>query len=1521
MAKEHDLLYRLLDYIKEQAKDIDPHGFRLSNLKGFIIRPESISGLPGVEFDINVEGDHIWLRVPRLETVSPPPIPEKQKGLFRVGSNPIASAPSLDETVFQHRLAQEIEGKTLEDAAEFEAGARDVAKDALDAYTLLWSAWADGERPRYKTIALYGDLFALKHQMEAEETARPQELIWGMGISTWQIPMGGSKPLFEYPLLTQAVEISLDEQTMALEIRPRATDTRVEMEAFIACQITGAAHVENTIREHLQKHKERPATPFDPSSYADVLKLAATNLDSHGSYREVLATDQAIPTPDEHLAVTDMWVILARPRSNNYLFEDLRRLQVALESGCVIPAGPLSLVTLPSDDVVEYDSVNFRGLSSRDSAGRGKVKELYFPLPYNDEQVTIVQRLEKAPGVAVQGPPGTGKTHTIANIICHYLATGRRILVTSKGEPALQVLQSKIPEEVRPLTVALLSSDREGVRQFQASIDAIQHRVSQLNPEQTRHEIDLLTAAINRAHAELAGIDQRVNEIAMSQLSEIEVDGVNIRAQKIAEFVMSGKEHHGWLEDALSLDPEHAPPFTEEEAGLLREARRKLGSDLVYAHARIPSADSLPSIATISELHEVLSRMKVIENEVTRGDLLALKAATPDILHAAHELLADIEDAHGLVKELEAIEESWPFELRVKCRQSSFASERKALESLLADVSVLIEARSEFLQLPVEFPEAGFASQKTCEAVRRASESGKPFGFVSFGNGEAKEYITKVRVAGHLPETTEDWMHVQRYIVLHGQVISFIARWNHIAADISMPSLEGGVTTLRRIEMVALAARTAHRLAMHFDTLLPKMAEAVFDKPPAKALMGSSAELLHVGEHLKRHLTRAKLSHAATQLAVFQEKLAGTSGPISDDLHIFVESILGNIELSAERAAARYAELIAELRRIAGLAVELARVRDLSRRIESSGAPKFAAQVRTVPVASSGDDLTFPVTWRQAWNWARMRSFLDSIEARDELLTLAARRRDLEGGLARLYSDMVAKAAWLATKHNATPKVLAALAGYATSIRKIGQGTGPNAMMHRRDARTAMLDAAGAVPCWIMSHARISEAMPAEIGAFDLVIVDEASQSDLWALPAILRGKKILVVGDDKQVSPDAGFVAAQKIQNLRARFLTDQPYEAAMTPDKSLYDLAARVFAAYQVMLREHFRCVSPIIAYSNRVFYKGGIQPLRIPKASERLDPPLIDIRVTNGWRNTHDCNEYEATAIADEIDALLKQECFAGRSIGVVSLLGMEQAKHIDTVVRGRCNAAELHHRHFKCGDARTFQGSERDIIFLSMVVDPSNCRALSGNTFEQRFNVAASRARDRMYLVRSVDMDHLSDKDIRQTLLSHFDKPIVVNEDEAKAFIDQCESGFEREVFTALTSRGYRVIPQVKTGAYRLDMVVEGADDTRLAIECDGDEYHGPDRWAHDMARQRVLERAGWIFWRCFASTWSLRKDDVIAELLNHLCTMGIEPVGAINQALSLVEKRVWMKKVTDDSEDEVQKLLELTISKLNPLATG
>src|ERR1700736_6162924 len=87
------LLHRLLDYIHEQAKEVDPRGYRLGAGRGFVRRSDELVGLPGVESDLKAAGDHIWLRIQRLEGNAPPPVPDSQKGLFRVSKNPEGPLP------------------------------------------------------------------------------------------------------------------------------------------------------------------------------------------------------------------------------------------------------------------------------------------------------------------------------------------------------------------------------------------------------------------------------------------------------------------------------------------------------------------------------------------------------------------------------------------------------------------------------------------------------------------------------------------------------------------------------------------------------------------------------------------------------------------------------------------------------------------------------------------------------------------------------------------------------------------------------------------------------------------------------------------------------------------------------------------------------------------------------------------------------------------------------------------------------------------------------------------------------------------------------------------------------------------------------------------------------------------------------------------------------------------------------------------------------------------------------------
>ena len=173
------------------------------------------------------------------------------------------------------------------------------------------------------------------------------------------------------------------------------------------------------------------------------------------------------------------------------------------------------------------------------------------------------------------------------------------------------------------------------------------------------------------------------------------------------------------------------------------------------------------------------------------------------------------------------------------------------------------------------------------------------------------------------------------------------------------------------------------------------------------------------------------------------------------------------------------------------------------------------------------------------------------------------------------------------------------------------------------------------------------------------------------------------------------------------------------------------------------------------------------------------------------------------------------------------------------------------------------------------------------------------RDRLYLFRSVPDGHFPADSPSGRLLGHFKHPYRTVPEQSANLRERCESGFERAMFDELAGRGYRLTPQVRSGGYRIDLVVEGARGRRLAIECDGDRFHGADKWADDMARQRVLERAGWTFWRCFASSFTRRREEVMLDLLGTLKELGIEPLGEQPVASAMVEARrvdpMWMTR--------------------------
>jgi very-short-patch-repair endonuclease len=345
----------------------------------------------------------------------------------------------------------------------------------------------------------------------------------------------------------------------------------------------------------------------------------------------------------------------------------------------------------------------------------------------------------------------------------------------------------------------------------------------------------------------------------------------------------------------------------------------------------------------------------------------------------------------------------------------------------------------------------------------------------------------------------------------------------------------------------------------------------------------------------------------------------------------------------------------------------------------------------------------------------------------------------------------------------------------------------------------------------------------------------------------------------------------------------------------QSLYDIAKRSFGG-TICLLEHFRCVPEIIRFSNELSYSGRIKPLREPEP-HALVPAVVEHRVASDPADNKK-NEREARAVASLIVAATEQPEYDGKTFGVISMVGEEQAYRIEEIVRSLMPPALIDARRFLAGSAAQFQGDERNVMFLSVVDTGQGVPLPLRDTrpFQQRFNVAASRAQDQMWVVHSLDQGtELKPADLRRRLIDHARDPGASERIKAAA-LRNAESPFEEAVIRRLADAGYRVITQHSVGAYRIDIVVEGADRKRLAIECDGDRYHTIDNLRDDAERQAVLERLGWTFVRIRGSRFYRDADSAMKPVFDRLTSMGIEPHAERHGTVQFDGKELLLSRV-------------------------
>ncbi|MDR1365574.1 MAG: DUF559 domain-containing protein [Holosporales bacterium] len=534
----------------------------------------------------------------------------------------------------------------------------------------------------------------------------------------------------------------------------------------------------------------------------------------------------------------------------------------------------------------------------------------------------------------------------------------------------------------------------------------------------------------------------------------------------------------------------------------------------------------------------------------------------------------------------------------------------------------------------------------------------------------------------------------------------------------------------------------------------------------------------------------------------------------------------------------------------------------------------------------SCDDLQWVERIKQienAWYWAQANDWITNYINKDDAPQIKASLKQTDDDIGNVIAELASLNSWGFCVNRLTVDHRRHIEAWQLSVRKLGKGTGKHANRHRREAQIHLAECREAVPAWIMPLHSVWNNVKTEPEIFDVVIVDEASQCGLEALPLFYLTKKILIVGDDKQITPDNVGVKRDEVNQWKNEYLQDVTDFGQFDIDSSLFDIGKIMFSENKVVLREHFRCMPEIIKFSNELCYSSTpLIPMK-QYGADRL-PPLEHVFLNNGYKEgdgqaAH--NKVEAEAIADRIVKICGDEKYDGKSIGVVVLQGKNQASQIEELLLKKLNQNETVERRIVCGEPSQFQGDERDIILLSMVVaNNDKFGTLADIKAEQRFNVAMSRAKEQIILFHSVKISDLSPSCLRRKLIDFFQRKNansvagIMAEELAKAAYkadrsyvkapNPFESWFEVDVALEIMQRGYRITPQYEIVGRRIDLVVEGGQ-SKLAVECDGDYWHGVDRYEEDMQRQHQLERCGWEFFRVRSSSFYFDKENALDKL--------------------------------------------------------
>lgn len=465
---------------------------------------------------------------------------------------------------------------------------------SLEKWSATRAVWAEERKRADQAMQLFDSLYQIFAQLEKE--GGQLELVVGDGLLNWKVASGG----IHHPILLKRVELKFDPAIPAFFLVNSDRPSEMHHSLLMAIDEIDFKLLQDRNSE-LANSEYHPLGGDDTTAFLKTISLCLSPTD--GEFLE-----SPVKGEKDHPRIWREPFLFSNRRNTSYglavekILKDIERTTCFPKSLTAI-AGVYDPKSRLADDLTPYTETN--------SAPHGyDTEDILLAKPANAAQINIIRRFNNTGLVHVQGPPGTGKTYTIGNVIGHLLAQGKRILITSHTEKSLRVLKEEVPAPLQSLCVSVLSNDVGSRRQLEETINAVNKKLTEKDPDQMLSDIRKLKIERESLLVQEQEIQGRIKEIIHSEYTPFDIDGYQLEPSDAAREVSETRKGNDWIPGSVSLN---SPlPISQEELSFLYSTNEKL-TPLEEAEIRaglpslkdIPTPDALSIL--ISEYHTLQS--------------------------------------------------------------------------------------------------------------------------------------------------------------------------------------------------------------------------------------------------------------------------------------------------------------------------------------------------------------------------------------------------------------------------------------------------------------------------------------------------------------------------------------------------------------------------------------------------------------------------------------------------------------------------------------------------------------------------------------------------------------------------------------------------------------------------------------------------------------------------------------------------------------------------------------------------